>query len=69
VLGSSLLFGLTHLNPELALSPNVLLLVSTTTTGSAFAWITLRAERLGPAMVAHAAFNLVAVTLLFAGSS
>ncbi len=65
ILGSSMLFGLTHLNPELALDQNVLLMVSTTTTGGVLAWVARRSERLGPSMVAHAAFNLLAVTLLF----
>lgn len=63
---SSVLFGLTHVNPELGLDQNVLLLVSTTTTGCVLAWRARRAGRLGPSMVAHSAFNLLAVTLLFA---
>ena len=42
ILGSSLLFGLTHLNPELGLDQNVLLLVSTTTTGCVLAWVARR---------------------------
>jgi membrane protease YdiL (CAAX protease family) len=67
ILGSSLLFGLTHLNPELGLDQNVLLLVSTTATGCVLAWVARRAERLGPGMVAHAGFNLLAVILLFSG--
>ena len=65
ILGSSLLFGLTHLNPELGLDQNVVLLVSTTTTGCVLAWVACRADRLGPGMVAHAGFNLLAVALLF----
>jgi membrane protease YdiL (CAAX protease family) len=65
ILGSSLLFGLTHLNPELGISQNVVITVSTTTTGCVLAWVARRSERLGPSMVAHAAFNLLAVTLLF----
>jgi membrane protease YdiL (CAAX protease family) len=65
ILGSSLLFGLTHLNPELGVSPNVVIILSTTTTGCVLAWVARRSERLGPSMVAHAAFNLLAVTLLF----
>lgn len=67
ILGSSMLFGLTHLNPELGLDQNVLLLVSTTTTGCVLGWVARRADRLGPGMVAHAGFNLLAVALLFSG--
>jgi len=63
---SSALFGLTHVNPDLGLDQNVLLLVSTTTTGCVLAWRAHRSGRLGPSMVAHSAFNLLAVTLLFA---
>jgi membrane protease YdiL (CAAX protease family) len=65
VVGSSMLFGLTHLNPELGISENAVILVSTTTTGCVLAWVAHRSERLGPSMVAHASFNLIAVTLLF----
>jgi membrane protease YdiL (CAAX protease family) len=66
ILASSALFGLTHANPELGLTENVVILVSTTTTGCVLAWMACRADRLGPSMVAHAAFNALAVTLLFA---
>ena len=66
VAGSSVLFGLTHLNVELAASENVLVAVSTTATGAVLAWTVLRLDRLGPAMVAHSAFNLIAVVATFA---
>jgi membrane protease YdiL (CAAX protease family) len=65
ILGSSVLFGLTHLNPELGISENVVIIISTTTTGCVLAWVARRSDRLGPSMVAHATFNLIAVTLLF----
>ena len=66
VAGSSLLFGLTHLSVELAGTENVLVVVSTTVTGAVLAWTVLRLDRLGPAMVAHSAFNLIAVVATFA---
>ena len=50
IVGSSTLFGLTHVNPELGLDQNVLLLVSTTTTGCVLAWM---ARRAGPPRTEH----------------
>jgi membrane protease YdiL (CAAX protease family) len=68
VAGSSLLFGCTHLNAELARSENLLVVVSTAATGAVLAWVALRTGRLGPAIVAHSAFNLVAVAATFAAT-
>jgi membrane protease YdiL (CAAX protease family) len=68
VAGSSLLFGLTHVNAELAGSENLLVVVSTTATGAVLAWTVLRTGRLGPAMVAHSAFNLVAIAATYAAT-
>jgi membrane protease YdiL (CAAX protease family) len=56
VLGSSVLFGAMHLQlfdfPSLALA------------GLLFAWLAMRAGRLGPAIWAHVGFNLTAVIAL-----
>lgn len=65
VVGSSLFFGVTHLNPELSGGENLLVLLSTAVTGAVLAWVVLRTGRLGPSMVAHACFNLVAISIVF----
>lgn len=60
VVGSSLVFGLAHLQ--------LFDLVSLTLAGLLFAWLAVRAGRLGPAIWAHVAFNLTAVISLLATS-
>lgn len=69
VVGSSLLFGLTHLSPELSGEENLLLLLSTAVTGAVLAWAVLRTGRLGPSMVAHACFNLLVISIVFSTTS
>ena len=58
LVGSSLIFGAIHFQP--------FDLVALSLAGLVFAWLTLRFERLGPAIWAHLAFNLTAVISLLA---
>lgn len=58
VVGSSVLFGLLHVNP-LELVPLML-------AGALFAWVFKATRSLWPAVAAHAAFNLIAVIALYA---
>jgi uncharacterized protein len=58
VVVTGLAFGLTHFQPLQFLSLSVV--------GFAFGWLALRYDRLGPAIAAHMAFNLVAGVALLA---
>ena len=65
IAGSSLLFGLIHLNAELTLRHNMLIVGSTAATGAILAWVVLRTDRLGPAIVAHTGFNALVIWAVF----
>lgn len=58
IAGSSVVFGLTHFQP--------LDTIALTLFGAVCAWLTVRSGRLGPAIVAHLAFNLTAFLALLA---
>ena len=64
VVTSSLLFASTHLDPGLHWRQNALLLCSTFVTGAVLAVGALRLDRLGPNMLAHSLFNVVAILAL-----
>lgn len=57
LVGSSAVFGATHFQ--------LLQFVGLAAFGAVLAWLTLRFERLGPAIWAHAAFNATTVVVLF----
>lgn len=59
VIGSSVAFGATHFQP--------LQFAALTAAGLVFALLTVRKDRLGPAIVAHMAFNAVTVAVLVWG--
>ena len=56
VIGSSVVFGATHFQP--------LQFVALSGAGAVFALLTVRSGRLGPAIVAHMAFNMATVVVL-----
>jgi membrane protease YdiL (CAAX protease family) len=58
VIGSSVLFGLLHVNP--------LEFVPLVAAGALFAWLFYRTRSLWSAVLAHAVFNLVAVVAIYA---
>lgn len=69
VVVSSALFAIVHLNPELPLEENAVIVATIFAAGAVLAWLVLRTGRLGPSMVAHLCFNLPAVVLLLSGTS
>ena len=63
ILISAVAFGLAH-GSTLPADAVVLVIVSLTVFGAVLAWLAIRTGRLGPGIVAHAAFNLFTVLYL-----
>lgn len=63
--GSSLIFGLYHVTPELG-AGNVGMVIILTAIGAGLATVAWVVGRLGPAIFAHAAMNAMVFTLLWA---
>ena len=63
ILVSAVAFGLAH-GSTLPADAVVLVIVSLTVFGAVLAWLAIRTGRLGPGIVAHAAFNLFTVLYL-----
>ncbi len=61
---TSALFGLSHFNPELSGSAQVLVVVTLSAFGAVLALVVQRTGRLGLAMVTHAAFNATTLVAL-----
>lgn len=66
VAGSSVVFGLAHPN-ELTAAGQALVMISLGALAAVLALLVVRTGRLGPAIVAHAAFNAINLAVAFVG--